>query len=117
MNREVWDGFSESDQELIRACCEVEHDIMLAEFNANNGDALATLRNEHGVQLKQFSDEIMKQIGEASGDVMASVASEGDIVKRIYDSYMQFRDKMISWSKFADYGYMDSRLLPFSYKQ
>ena len=117
MNREVWDGFSESDQALIKACCEVEHDIMLAEFNANNGDALATLRNEHGVQLKQFSDDIMKQIGEASGDVMASVAGEGDLVKRIYDSYMQFREKMIAWSKFADYGYMDARLLPFTYKK
>jgi TRAP-type mannitol/chloroaromatic compound transport system substrate-binding protein len=38
-------------------------------------------------------------------------------VKRIYDSYMQFREKMIAWSKFADYGYMDARLLPFTYKK
>jgi TRAP-type mannitol/chloroaromatic compound transport system substrate-binding protein len=57
----------------------------------------------------------MNQIGEASGDVMASVANEGGIVKRIYDSYMQFREKMIAWSKIADYGYMQSRLLPFTY--
>jgi len=115
MNREVWNSFSDSDKELVKACCEVEHDIMLAEFNAKNGDSLNTLTSEHGVQLRKFSDEIMTQIGEASGDVMASVANEGGIVKRIYDSYINFRSKAIAWSKYADQGYMNARLLPFDY--
>ena len=43
--------------------------LSLAEFDANNGDALDTLINEHGVQLHKFTDEILKAFGEAAGDV------------------------------------------------
>ncbi len=117
INREVWDSFSDADKAMIEAICWGEDNYTMAEFNARNGDALQTLIEEHGVQLHNFSDEILNALGEASGDVLADVAKEGGIVKRVYDSFIKFRKEMIAWSKYADQGYARARQLPFTYAE
>ena len=115
INKETWDSFSDSDKAIIEAACGAENNNSLAEFNARNNDALQTLINEHDVQLHKMPDEIMKQLGEAAGDVMADTAKEDDITKRVYQSYMDFRKKAVAWSKRAEQGYMNIRDLPFDY--
>ncbi len=52
-NKKFWDGLSNSDQEMIKAAAATENDVMMSEYNAKNGDALARLINEHGVQVQQ----------------------------------------------------------------
>lgn len=117
INRSVWDSLSDSDQALIDAACLAEANYSLAEFDANNGDALDTLINEHGVQLHKFTDEILKAFGEAAGDVVADTANESELTKRIYESYMHFRRKMIRWSNIANRGFLNARALNFQYDQ
>ncbi|MCH9781006.1 MAG: TRAP transporter substrate-binding protein, partial [Alphaproteobacteria bacterium] len=51
-NLDVWNSFSKSDQELLKAACHAENDIMLSEYNAKNTDSLDKLLNEEGVQLR-----------------------------------------------------------------
>lgn len=116
INRSVWDGLSAQDQALIRNACLAENEYTLAEFDANNGDALDKLINEHGVQLHRFSDEILRELGEASGDVVADAAQESELTKRVYESYIGFRDKMIRWTNIANRGFLNARALEFSYK-
>jgi TRAP-type mannitol/chloroaromatic compound transport system substrate-binding protein len=82
---------------------------MYAEFNANNGAALTRLIDEHGVQLREFSDEVFNAIAEAGSDVVASTASEGGITKEVYDSYAAFRDDVTGWTTLADTAYTNAR--------
>lgn len=117
MNREKWESLSKLDQEIVANACAAENNIGYAEFNARNGDSLDTLRSEHGVQLHRFDDKILQALGEASGDVLADVASEGGIVKRIYDSFINFREESLSWMRYADQGFMNARTLPFQFKK
>jgi TRAP-type mannitol/chloroaromatic compound transport system substrate-binding protein len=115
MNRKVWDKLSPSDQQIIKNACDAENMAGLAEFNARNGGALDELRNEHGVELHKFSDTVLEQLGEASADVMSDVGKEGGIVKRVYDSFVNFRRNQIAWMKYSQQGYMNARSLPFTY--
>jgi TRAP-type mannitol/chloroaromatic compound transport system substrate-binding protein len=115
MNKDVWDSLSPSDQSLIASCAAAENDFMYAEFNARNSDALDTLVNEHGVQVRRMPDEMLNAIGAASGDVMAEVAAEGGLTKRIYDSFIDFRKKSIAFNKHSDQAFWEARLLPFKY--
>ena len=117
VNFELWNSLSEDERQIITDACLAENNYTLAEFNARNGDSLNTLINEHGVQLHKFDSKILQEIGEAAGDVMADTAKEGGIVKKVYDSYIDFRKKAISWSKLADQGYWNARLLPFTYAE
>lgn len=117
INKTVWDGLSTAHQQLITSAMAAENNYTLAEFNANNGAALTTLINEHGVQLKKFSNDVLNAIGAASGDVVAAVADEGGITKRIYDSFIAYRRSAIAWSKLSDQAYWNARLLPFKYER
>ena len=63
---------------------------MLAEFTARNGEALGTLINEHGVQLKKFPDEVMKKLKETSEEVVSNVAAADANSRKIYDNFLRF---------------------------
>lgn len=115
MNKKLWDKLSASDQQIIKNACDAENMAGLAEFNSRNGGALTELREKHGVELHKFSDTILKQLGEAAGDVMSGLANEGDIVKRVYDSFISFRENQLAWMKYSQQGYMNARTLPFDY--
>ena len=46
---------------------------MMAEYNANNGAALARLVNDQGVELREFSDDVYDAFGSASAEVFQEV--------------------------------------------
>ena len=83
MNKKFWDGLSKSDQLIIEAAASMENDVMMAEYNAKNGEWLSKLVNEQGVQLRQFSDEIFDSFGEAADEVFAGVVEHSDLAKRV----------------------------------
>lgn len=115
MNKGVWDSLSKDDQAIVTAACMADNNYMLAEFNANNGDALDTLINEHNVQLRRQSDEILKAIGEASGDVLASVAAGDPMTQKVYDSFMAFRKKAMGWTSLSETAYAAARALDYKF--
>ncbi|MBB4267015.1 TRAP transporter substrate-binding protein [Roseospira visakhapatnamensis] len=117
VNLAVWDSLSDADKAIIEAAAAAENDYTLAEFNTRNGDALATLVNEHGVELRKFSDDIMKAIGDAAGEVVAEVAAEDPMTKKVYDSFIDFRTKAVGWARIADQAYWTARELPYAYGQ
>ncbi|MQX36253.1 TRAP transporter substrate-binding protein [Roseospira navarrensis] len=115
VNLDVWNGLSSEDKAIIEAAATAENDYSLAEFNARNGDALDTLVNEHGVELRKFSDEVMTAIGGAAGEVVAEVAAEDPMTQKVYDSFLDFRTKAMGWARIADQAYWNARELPYEY--
>lgn len=109
MNKGWWDGLAEHDKAIVEACCHAENDVMMAEFNARNGDSLEKLISEHGVTLHRFPDDVWKEIADASEEVVAGTGSADDIGKRIYESYAQFRKKVRGWTKLSEWAYVDAR--------
>ncbi len=108
-NLDVWNSFSDSDKELVATCCFAENNIMMAEFNARNGDALTTLIDEHGVNLRRFDQSIFNAFAAASSDVLADMGAESELVGRIYDSFIGFREKAMGWTALSDQSYADMR--------
>ncbi len=115
VNLKVWEELSASHKAAIDVAMAAENSMSLAEFNARNNDALDTLRTKHGVQLRQFSDDVLNAIGEASGQVVAEAAAGDAMTRKVYDSFLAFRKKAIAWSRLSDQAYWNARLLPFKY--
>ena len=109
MNKKFWDGLSKSDQLIIEAAASMENDVMMAEFNAKNGEWLGKLINEQGVQLRRFSDEIFDSFGEAADEVFAEVVEHGDLAKRIHESFVRARLEVGGWAKISDQAYVSQR--------
>ena len=85
------------------------------DYNAHNGDSLKVLVEKHGVQLRKFPNELLMEIGKIAGQVVAEVGNSDPMTKKVYDSYIDFRRKMIGWGKISEQAYLNARSLPFKY--
>ena len=109
VNKAFWDGLSKADRSLIAAAADSENDTMLAEYNAKNGDALAKLVAEQGVQLRRFSDEIFDAFGAAASEVFAEVVEHSELARRIHQSFVGGRANIGAWAKISDGEYVRQR--------
>lgn len=115
VNLDVWKSLTPAQQQIVQNATMAENNYMMAEFNARNGDSLDVLLNKHGVQLRKFSDEVMTEIGKASGEVMREVAASDEMTGKIFKNFADFRKKAIRWSDLSEGSYWASRKLPFKY--
>jgi len=105
-------------KQVIEVACGRENDMLLAEFNGRSAPALASLVNEHGVILKQFSKDVLIAFGDASGELMQELYDRGDdITRRICESFFAFRRDIRLWTRIADQAYANARALKFDYPQ
>ncbi|MDA0276304.1 MAG: TRAP transporter substrate-binding protein [Proteobacteria bacterium] len=113
VNKKVWSGLSKQHQEIIAVAIQAESTIEQAEFNYKSADALDVLINKHGVQLRQYSDEMMRGFYRAAEEVVAEIGNKDPFTKKVYDNFMAARAKAIGWSKLGEQGFMNARSANF----
>ena len=111
MNLDTWNDFSVSEKRIFRDACAAENSRTLAEFNALNTQSLVKLQEDHGVQLRQFSEEIMREIARASEDVIYEAGQTDEMCARVYDSFNEMRIKSAQWSQISEEGFWRARRL------
>jgi TRAP-type mannitol/chloroaromatic compound transport system substrate-binding protein len=108
-NKKFWEGLSKSDQALIEAAAAMENDVMMSEYNAKNGAALARLIRDQGVQLRRFNDDIYDSFGKAAQEVFDGVVTHSDLAKRIHASFAKAREEVGGWTNVSDQAYVAQR--------
>ncbi|MBL27937.1 MAG: ABC transporter substrate-binding protein [Rhodospirillaceae bacterium] len=111
VNLEAYEALPKDLQRIVRDCAAAENTRMLADFTAANGSALQTLIEKHGVQLRHFPDDVFRETMRHGLDVVAETAAEGEINRRIYESWAKFRKEAMGIAPTSDYGYMQARAL------
>ena len=112
INRDVWNSLSDMHRAIFEEAAAAEYMRSLAEFNVRNAAALATLQNEHGIVPKPFSDEVLLRIAQLSEDVVASVASNDPMTRRVYESFSAARRNAMRWAGVGEEAYRNARRLP-----
>jgi TRAP-type mannitol/chloroaromatic compound transport system substrate-binding protein len=105
INKDWWEKLSKADRTVIEACCVMEAEFMMAEVNANNAIYLERLVNEHGVQVREFSDEIYESFGKAAQEVFEETRAHSDLANRVYESFAKARAQLATYMKLTDVGY------------
>jgi TRAP-type mannitol/chloroaromatic compound transport system substrate-binding protein len=108
-NKSWLSKLSKTDQALIEAAATVENEVMMSEFNANNGLALQRLIKDHGVKLVEFNDRIYDAFGKASEEVFAETSASSPIAKRVTDSFLKARRELGAWNKLSESAYVTKR--------
>ncbi len=107
--KQLWDGFSAADQALFTACALAENNYNLAEFNANNTQALKTLVTKHGVTYRPFPEAVFKGMAEAAKDVVATAGAKDALTKKVYANYIDARKTLVDWTRISDQAYSNMR--------
>ena len=109
INKKWWDGLSKADQLIIEAASSMENEVMMSEYNAKNGAALAALVNDQGVKLRRFNDDVYDAFGEAAEEVFAGVRQHSELAGRIHQSFADARAEIGAWAKISDQAYVEQR--------
>ena len=108
-NASWWSSLSKYEQAVITAACMEEHAAQYEETQANNGEYLAKLVNEHGVKLREFSDDIYDSLGEASAEVYEETRQHSPLAAKITDAFMLTLREVGGWQKLAEIAYSNQR--------
>jgi TRAP-type mannitol/chloroaromatic compound transport system substrate-binding protein len=109
MNKAWWDDLSKNEQAIIQAACNEENARTMAETNAFNGEYLNRLINDHGVQLREFNDDVYDAFGEASSAVIEEARDHSPLSKKIYDAVLEKRAELGAWTALSDTAYVQKR--------
>jgi TRAP-type mannitol/chloroaromatic compound transport system substrate-binding protein len=62
----------------------------------------------------RFDDKLITTFGKFTREVLADVAGNDALTRRVYESYMTFLADIMDWAEVAEHGYLDARRLALS---
>ncbi len=111
VNRAKFEALPKDLQAIIRTANVAVNQLVLSEFVARNNAALTKLVSEHGVELKPFPDQVLRELGRISQEVIVSLASRDPLSRKVYASIVRFRREATDWSRLSDQLYLHARRL------
>ncbi len=93
ISMDAWNELPPSYQTMLEVCCQQANTDTLALYDAANPIALETLVNEHGVQLRTFSDDILEAAWSETQAYQEEQAADNADFSRILDSFKSFRER------------------------
>lgn len=96
-------------QLAIENACAEANTHMYAEYNANNSIYLDRLLTEHGVQLREYNDDVYDAFGDAADETFETLRQHSDLANRMHEAFLNARDKVGGWMNISDVPYLQQR--------
>jgi TRAP-type mannitol/chloroaromatic compound transport system substrate-binding protein len=109
VNKDAWLALPKDLQAIVTAATQAVSNRMLAEYTANNNQALNTLVTKHKVDLRRFPDDVLASLRSTSDEVVAEVAGADPLTQKVYDSFRDFRDNVMAWHDVSERAYLNAR--------
>jgi TRAP-type mannitol/chloroaromatic compound transport system substrate-binding protein len=111
INKKEWDKLPNDLKTIVEQCSFAANERMLSEFVARNGPALEVLKTKHGVEARQFPDDVLQGLGRISGEVIGELAAADPLTGKVFASMNKFRGLQISWSNLTEASFLHARSL------
>lgn len=102
VNLDEWNDLNDQTQNLIETACVAGNARALAKAEALQGAVLEEFREE-GVELRQYSADMLAAFEDATDTVMARHSEENEMFDRVYSSMKAFQAEHAAWK---EYGYL-----------
>lgn len=112
INLQAWESLPEDIQTVVDNAAYKASLWSLSEYQAKNAEALEDLVNNHGVLLRRFPDDLLRRLREASQQVVEEVAESDADSRRVYDSFLKFRQQSRHWRSISEEAYTAAENLP-----
>jgi TRAP-type mannitol/chloroaromatic compound transport system substrate-binding protein len=91
-------------QSIFEAACYEGHTWMMAKYDAQNPAALRRLVAA-GAQLRPFPRNVMEAAFKAANELYAELSAKNPRFKRVYESWVAFRDEQVLWWSVAEHSF------------
>lgn len=109
VNAAAWNALSDDLKAIVDVCCRAVNESMLAGYAARNQQALAQLRDEHKVVVRELPRDVLAALRRASEDVLDALVANDPFAQRVSDSYRAFRQQAMAWAALSDEVYANAR--------
>ena len=109
INRDAFKALPDDLQSIVTNASRVANQDMLAEYTARNNQALKSLVEEHRVDLRKFPNEVLAKLKAISDEVVAEAAAKDPLSRKVYESFVSFRDQAKAWHDISERAYMNAR--------
>jgi len=110
VNRSAWEKLPADYQAALEVAAAESNGIMLSNYDAKNPPALERLLDQ-GVQMRPFSEDIMKAAQTTSFEIMNELAAKDAGYRKVFDAWQKFRTSSYRW-----FSYPDASFAAFSFK-
>ena len=109
INQDAFDALPKDLQTIVLTASKAANLDGLSELTARNNQALHTLVHKHKVDLRKFPDEVLAQLKRVSDEVVAEVANKDPMSKKVYESFVAFREQASAWHDVSERAYLNAR--------
>jgi TRAP-type mannitol/chloroaromatic compound transport system substrate-binding protein len=96
-------------QAIVEVACQAITTDMYAEFEARNGEALNSLVEEHGVELRAFPADVLAALKGFTLEALEDLAASDELSGRVYDSMKSYQDMVSRWTTIGEQAYLEHR--------
>lgn len=111
VNIAAYEALPKDLQAIVRQAAGNENTGILSEMTYGNAQALEVLKTKHNVDIRHFSDDVLRRLLEISRDVVAEVATHDDLSARTYQSWSMFRAQAVALAPYGNNGYASARAM------
>ena len=116
VNSEAFESLPDDLKLVVTLACESLYNPVWTEYTTKHALALKTLVADEGVQVKMFPEDVITEMGVAAGEVIDELRQDDDeLVKRITESFISYRDSVGPYMVYADNGQMNARAAVMGY--
>jgi TRAP-type mannitol/chloroaromatic compound transport system substrate-binding protein len=105
----AWEALPPDLQAVVANACAAENAYTLAEADWRDGEALTTLVQQHGVELRRWPEDIVAAARSAATELLASFDKAGGIEQRVHRSYTGAMSRIQPWSRVSAAAYLEAR--------
>jgi TRAP-type mannitol/chloroaromatic compound transport system substrate-binding protein len=109
VNLSVWNDLTDSERKLFEDIASHECLYSLCEYKVRNAEAQQTLLKEHGISAKPFPDDVIRELGRVSGEVLEEIGRADDLTHRVYESFKTARAKYMTYAAISDEAFIMAR--------
>jgi TRAP-type mannitol/chloroaromatic compound transport system substrate-binding protein len=110
VNEKVFNELPDDLKVAVRYACDSLYNPVWTEYTTKSALSLKKMVAENDVQVKMFPADVITAMGKAASEVIDELRQNDDeLVKRITESFVSYRDLVGGYMKYADNGQMNAR--------
>jgi TRAP-type mannitol/chloroaromatic compound transport system substrate-binding protein len=109
VNKDSLDALPDDLRAIVKVAARAVNQDMLDEYTARNNDALGSLIDEHGVQLRKLPDDVLDALWEGTRAAMDELVATDPMAAKVYASYRKFYRGVRNYHHISEQAYINTR--------
>ncbi|QGX96866.1 TRAP transporter substrate-binding protein [Roseovarius faecimaris] len=116
VNAAAYDALSDDLKLVVATACSSLYNDVWTEYETKHARALEKLVAEEGVMVRELPESIVMEMGKAADTVIGKLRDDEDeLVQRIAESFVAYRESIGRYMVYADNGQMNARAKVLGY--